>query len=87
MTLEETIDDTFCDYRSLETKTIVKSLTPNPYLELMVSDHLYHLALSTSTHNLQEMFGDVQFVCVGGTSKRMLCQKMIHVERRIVMNW
>lgn len=38
----------------------------------MVSDNLYHLALGTATHNLPEMFGDVRFVCVGGTTKRML---------------
>ena len=38
----------------------------------MISDHLYHLALGTSSHNLQEMFGDVKFICVGGTAKRML---------------
>ena len=62
---------------------MVKSLTPNPYLELMVSDYLYHLALGTATHNLSEMFGDVRFVCVGGTAKRMLSfahQVLQHLE-------
>lgn len=48
------------------------SFTPNIHLERMVSDHLYHLALGNSTHNLAEMFGDVKFICVGGTTKRML---------------
>jgi uridine phosphorylase len=37
----------------------------------MPSDVLYHLALSTDTHDLESMFGDVKFVCVGGTLKRM----------------
>ena len=32
---------------------------------------MYHLALDTSTHDFCEMFGDVKFVCVGGTLKRM----------------
>ena len=35
------------------------------------SDVLYHLGLSTDTHDLPALFGDVQFVCVGGTLKRM----------------
>lgn len=55
-----------------EEKVLVKSFTPNPHLDGMISDHLYHLALGTSTHNLREMFGDVKFICVGGTAKRML---------------
>ncbi len=37
----------------------------------MTSDVLYHLALSTDTHDLESMFGDIKFVCVGGTLKRM----------------
>lgn len=40
-------------------------------MKSLKSDHLYHLALDTSTHDFQEMFGDVKFVCVGGTLKRM----------------
>ncbi|XP_075964380.1 uridine phosphorylase 2 [Anarhichas minor] len=43
----------------------------NPYLATMEEDILYHLSLSTKTHNLPEMFGDVKFVCVGGSSNRM----------------
>lgn len=34
-------------------------------------DNLYYLGLSTGTHNLKEMFGDIKFVCMGGTSTRM----------------
>lgn len=44
----------------------------NPHLQNLKVDHLYHLALSTETHPLKEMFGDVKFVCMGGTWQRML---------------
>ena len=43
----------------------------NPHLQYLKSDVLYHLALSTDTHDLPALFGDVKFVCVGGTLKRM----------------
>ncbi|KAH8022703.1 hypothetical protein HPB51_001924 [Rhipicephalus microplus] len=43
----------------------------NPNLKNVKEDNLYHLALSTATHNLKEMFGDIKFVCMGGTPSRM----------------
>lgn len=43
----------------------------NPHLKHLKSDHLYHLALSTATHDLKEMFGDLKFICMGGTPTRM----------------
>ncbi|XP_058830389.1 uridine phosphorylase 1 isoform X1 [Topomyia yanbarensis] len=43
----------------------------NPNIELMDQDILYHLALGSESHDLREMFGDVKFVCMGGTPKRM----------------
>lgn len=43
----------------------------NPNLAKMKEDILYHLDLSTSTHDLPAMFGDVKFVCVGGSPSRM----------------
>ncbi|CAH0553327.1 unnamed protein product [Brassicogethes aeneus] len=43
----------------------------NPHIELMGQDILYHLAMGTESHNLVEMFGDVKFVCMGGTPQRM----------------
>ncbi|XP_065218420.1 uridine phosphorylase 1-like [Planococcus citri] len=43
----------------------------NPNIELMDQDILYHLALGNESHDLVEMFGDVKFVCMGGTPKRM----------------
>lgn len=32
----------------------------NPHIELMDQDILYHLALGSGSHNLEEMFGDVK---------------------------
>ncbi|KAM4626438.1 uridine phosphorylase 2 [Discoglossus pictus] len=43
----------------------------NPHLDLMSEDILYHFDLGTKTHNLPSMFGDVKFVCVGGSANRM----------------
>jgi len=43
----------------------------NPNIELMDQDILYHLALGSGSHDLHQMFGDVKFVCMGGTPKRM----------------
>lgn len=43
----------------------------NPHLDSMKEDILYHLNLDTATHDLPTKFGDVKFVCVGGSSSRM----------------
>ncbi|KAG7335887.1 hypothetical protein KOW79_000580 [Hemibagrus wyckioides] len=43
----------------------------NPYLKSMKEDILYHLNLDTVNHDLPEQFGDVKFVCVGGSPLRM----------------
>ncbi|XP_030227070.1 uridine phosphorylase 1 isoform X1 [Gadus morhua] len=43
----------------------------NPHLKTMKEDVLYHFNLGTSTHNLPALFGDVKFVCVGGSPWRM----------------
>ncbi|XP_068614320.1 uridine phosphorylase 1 [Brachionichthys hirsutus] len=43
----------------------------NPYLDQMKDDILYHFSLATATHDLPAMFGDVKFVCVGGSQRRM----------------
>ncbi len=43
----------------------------NPHVKQMKEDFLYHIGLGTATHNLPEMFGDVKFVCMGGTPNRM----------------
>ncbi|NWU83629.1 UPP2 phosphorylase, partial [Onychorhynchus coronatus] len=43
----------------------------NPHLDSMEEDVLYHLDLGTKTHNLAAMFGDIKFVCVGGSPSRM----------------
>ncbi|XP_069814650.1 uridine phosphorylase 1 [Dendropsophus ebraccatus] len=43
----------------------------NPYLEKMKEDILYHFDLGTNTHDFPALFGDVKFVCVGGSPWRM----------------
>uniref|UniRef100_A0AAR2JZ70 Uridine phosphorylase n=1 Tax=Pygocentrus nattereri TaxID=42514 RepID=A0AAR2JZ70_PYGNA len=43
----------------------------NPHLESMKEDILYHFNLGTSSHDLAAQFGDVKFVCVGGSPWRM----------------
>ncbi|XP_068180649.1 uridine phosphorylase 1 [Antennarius striatus] len=43
----------------------------NPYLDLLKDDVLYHFDLATGTNDLPAMFGDVKFVCVGGSQRRM----------------
>jgi len=44
----------------------------NPHLKSFQDDYLYHLNMSKSQCDLKEMFGDVKFICMGGTPKRML---------------
>ncbi|KAL2101917.1 hypothetical protein ACEWY4_003678 [Coilia grayii] len=46
-------------------------LVHNPNLDAMTEDILYHFNLGTATHDLPAMFGDVKFVCVGGSPWRM----------------
>ena len=36
----------------------------------MEADTMYHIGFSTN-QDLREMFGDVRFVCMGGTAYRM----------------
>ncbi|XP_068101846.1 uridine phosphorylase 2 isoform X3 [Hyperolius riggenbachi] len=43
----------------------------NPHLDHLPEDILYHFDLGTKTHDLPSMFGDVKFVCVGGSPNRM----------------
>lgn len=43
----------------------------NPHIQSMQEDVLYHLALGSGSHDLEQMFGDVKFVCMGGTPQRM----------------
>ncbi|KAH8310644.1 hypothetical protein KR044_002335 [Drosophila immigrans] len=44
----------------------------NPYLECLNPDILHHLCLSTATTDFPKVFGDVRFVCMGGTGPRIL---------------
>lgn len=43
----------------------------NPHLGHTREDILYHLGLDTVNHDLEKMFGDVKFVCMGGSQRRM----------------
>ena len=43
----------------------------NPHIQEMKEDVLYHLALGSGSHDLEQMFGDVKYVCMGGTPQRM----------------
>ncbi|KPJ18578.1 Uridine phosphorylase 1 [Papilio machaon] len=43
----------------------------NKNLMKMHQDFIYHLGLDTATYDLKAMFGDVKFVCMGGTKYRM----------------
>ena len=43
----------------------------NPHIAQMKDDVLYHLALSSETHDFKEMFNDVKVVCFGGSPTRM----------------
>eukprot|EP00069_Balaena_mysticetus_P017478 bmy_10686T0 len=70
------------DYHQEEEKGFVH--VKNPYLDSMDEDVLYHLDLGTKTHNLPEMFGDVKFVCVGGSPNRMKAFALfMHKELRL----
>ncbi|EDV56723.1 uridine phosphorylase 1 isoform X1 [Drosophila erecta] len=43
----------------------------NPCLKCLQPDILYHLGLNTDTTDFPKVFGDVRFVCMGGTPGRM----------------
>ncbi|CAB3237915.1 unnamed protein product [Arctia plantaginis] len=43
----------------------------NEHLQGLEVDILYHLGLDTQSYDLPAMFGDVKFVCIGGTKYRM----------------
>ncbi|CAK1547779.1 unnamed protein product [Leptosia nina] len=44
---------------------------PNEHLNKLDCDILYHLGFVTGKDDLEAMFGDVKFVCMGGTKYRM----------------
>ncbi|KAH8234379.1 hypothetical protein KR038_008728, partial [Drosophila bunnanda] len=43
----------------------------NPCLKCLKPDILYHLGMDTETTDFPKVFGDVRFVCMGGTKGRM----------------
>ncbi|KRY39507.1 Uridine phosphorylase 1 [Trichinella spiralis] len=40
-------------------------------MQVKMKVNLYHLGMSSDTHDFPKLFGDVKFVCCGGSSKRM----------------
>ncbi|XP_036965013.1 uridine phosphorylase 2 isoform X2 [Acanthopagrus latus] len=74
-------------YQTSKFKRIESVQVKNPYLDDMEEDILYHFSLSTKTHNLPEMFGDIKFVCVGGSANRMKAfAQFIHQELNLSGN-
>ncbi|CAD5215136.1 unnamed protein product [Bursaphelenchus okinawaensis] len=51
--------------------TMEKVRIDNPHLLLMKDDTLYHFGLKKSTTDFVKEFGDVKFVCCGGSSGRI----------------
>lgn len=49
--------------------SIIKPEAQNPNLKELDVDFLYHLGLDT-TMDIQAMFGDVKYVCMGGSADR-----------------
>lgn len=45
----------------------------NPHLKLLDDDMLFHIGIKAGHHNLRELFGDVKFVCMGGSTNRLKC--------------
>ncbi|KAK3788855.1 hypothetical protein RRG08_048859 [Elysia crispata] len=43
----------------------------NPHIQPGQEDVLYHIALGNKSHNLQSLFQDIKFVCMGGSPNRM----------------
>lgn len=43
----------------------------NFHLGDLEDDYLYHISLGKNTNNLEAMFSDIKFICMGGSPKRM----------------
>lgn len=43
----------------------------NPHIDHSKRDVLYHIGLDSGVQDLEKIFGDVKFVCMGGTQSRM----------------
>ncbi|ALC46433.1 CG3788, partial [Drosophila busckii] len=52
-----------------EKESTIQNLSP--YLPCLCPDVLFHLNLDTATTAFPKVFGDVRFVCLGGTAHRM----------------
>ncbi|XP_068750651.1 uridine phosphorylase 1-like isoform X2 [Montipora capricornis] len=43
----------------------------NPHLKQLDDDMLYHIGIKAGEHNLRKLFGNVKFVCMGGSARRL----------------
>lgn len=59
------------DAATLTNHTSTSVRLENPHLQTLKHDVLYHIGFDSATHDLEKMFGDVKFVCMGGSQKRM----------------
>ncbi len=62
--------------KNLYSDSIVNVKNLNPNLSCIENDNLYHINLKRNNDNFKQQFGDVKFVCMGGTSNRM--EKFAH---------
>jgi hypothetical protein len=55
--------------------------TRNPHMDSLSEDVLYHLGLSTASHDLKEMFGDVKVSRLNSFHNEPIC----HVRRAKIL--
>ncbi|KAK0407088.1 hypothetical protein QR680_018988 [Steinernema hermaphroditum] len=59
----------------------------NPHLEGASDDHLYHFGISRATTDIPAVFGDVKFVCTGGSATRIaMYAKLFAVEANLPLS-
>uniref|UniRef100_A0A1I7ZZX9 PNP_UDP_1 domain-containing protein n=1 Tax=Steinernema glaseri TaxID=37863 RepID=A0A1I7ZZX9_9BILA len=61
--------------------------TCNPHLEGAADDHLYHFGISRGSTDIPATFGDVKFVCAGGSASRMaMYAKLFATEAKLPLS-
>jgi len=55
--------------RALHGTAVVREKISNPHLAALESDYLYHLGITNA--DARRLYGDVKFVCCGGSAQRM----------------
>ncbi|CAI9735365.1 uridine phosphorylase 1-like [Octopus vulgaris] len=54
---------------------------PNQRIKQMKDDHLFHIGINVPKDDVSKLFGDVKFVCMGGSAKRMAAYARLMEER------